>query len=332
MPPRRPRDGQRRDWDGNWPPPSTPIPVEGGLQARSQRGRIGDTWWSQRFIAVLESFGLGSRLQRGKRYARTGQVLHLEIGAGRVTASVQGSRAKPYRVFIETGVLSAAEWDAVESVMVTRAVFLATLLAGDMPEEIEEAFTGASCPLFPASSDELVSACSCPDWENPCKHIAAVYFLLAEAFDDDPFLILAWRGRNKAELLAGLRARRHGARAGDTASPESAASSETPDTVRFGWPTAVPEPLEAPPPAGGVSFWGRPEDVLAVEIRPRLAVAPDLVLRQLDPQPLGAVGSRIVEGLRLLYEAITAGAAAEALGEPAPASAVRDPGGHDRRS
>ncbi len=54
------------------------------------------------------------------------------------------------------------------------------------------------------------SACSCPDWENPCKHMAAVYYLLAEAFDADPFLIFAWRGRTKSELLSGLRARRRG--------------------------------------------------------------------------------------------------------------------------
>ena len=135
--------------DGWWPPPSKPIPVEGGLQARSQRGRIGDTWWSQRFITVLESVGVGARLHRGKRYARTGQVLSMEIAAGQVTASVQGSRAKPYKVSIETKVLSAREWDAAEAVMESSAVFMAKLLAGDMPEEIEEAFAGSSGPLFP---------------------------------------------------------------------------------------------------------------------------------------------------------------------------------------
>ena len=79
--------------------------------------------------------------------------------------------------------LTAVEWDAAEAVMASSAVFMAKLLAGDMPEEIEEAFAGSSGPLFPASADGFDSACSCPDWENPCKHIAAVYFLLAEAFD-----------------------------------------------------------------------------------------------------------------------------------------------------
>jgi uncharacterized Zn finger protein len=157
---------------------------------------------------VLQLVGIGGRLQRGKNYARTGQVISMEIAPGKVTASVQGSRAKPYSLSIETKVLSALDWDAAEAVMESSAIFMATLLAGDMPEDIEEAFAVSSSPLFPASARDFDSECSCPDWENPCKHIAAVYFLLAEAFDDDPFLIFAWRGRTKAELLANLRGRR----------------------------------------------------------------------------------------------------------------------------
>jgi uncharacterized Zn finger protein len=320
MPPRRPPSGRSRRPEGGWRPPSVPIAVEGGLLARSQRGRIGDTWWSQRFIAVLESVGLGSRLQRGKRYARTGQVLSLEVGPGQVKASVQGSRARPYRVFIETRVLAEADWDAAQAVMASSAVFMAKLLAGDMPEEIEEAFAGSSDPLFPASQDGFDSACSCPDWENPCKHIAAVYFLLAEAFDRDPFLIFAWRGRDKDDLLAALRARRR--RSGpadqvDSASPPADAPA-APGMGAFGWPEPEPDRLAWAAPATPGSPWGRPDDLWALDIRPRMAVAPDLVLRQLDPSPLGRDGERVTEVLRGLYQAMTTGAAALALAEPQP--------------
>ncbi len=239
MPTRRPPKGFSQGERSRWPTPSKPIPVEGGLQARSQRGRIGDTWWSQRFITVLESIGVGGRLQRGKRYARTGQVLSIDMVPGQVMASVQGSRRKPYRVLIEIRVFSAAEWNAAETVMASSAVFMAKLLAGDMPEEIEEAFVEASGSLFPVSADGFESACSCPDWENPCKHIAAVYFLLAEAFDDDPFLIFAWHGRDKTELLSGLRARRQAGRSGKStplaAVPEMVDASST---GQFGWPSS----------------------------------------------------------------------------------------------
>ena len=302
--------------DGWWPPKSTPIRVEGGLQARSRRGAIGDTWWSQRFIAVLESFGLGTRLQRGKSYARTGQVLSMEVTAGQVTASVQGSRSRPYRVFIETRVLAAAEWEAVERAMASRAAFVAPLLAGEMPREIEEAFDGSSGKLFADTASDLETACSCPDWENPCKHIAAVFFLLAEAFDDDPFLIFAWRGRTKEELLASLRARRRRADPSDSdVRPESVEEAEDGAVGPFGWPLAGAEPDPTPWSPESEEWWGRPAELAALEIRPRLAVAPDLVLRQLDPAALGDEGGRIIDGLRPLYEAITAAAAALALGE-----------------
>ncbi len=316
MPPRRRRGEPPRWGDGWWPPPSKPIPVEGGLQARSQRGRIGDTWWSQRFITVLEMAGIGGRLQRGKSYARTGQVISMEIAPGEVTATVQGSRAKPYKVSIETKVLTRRGWDAAESVMESSAVFLAKLLAGDMPEDIEDAFVASSGSLFPTSVRDFDSECSCPDWENPCKHIAAVYFLLAEAFDGDPFLIFAWRGRSKAELLANLRERRQGSDSRDRENTtEPAESASFSDAGPFGWPGADPDRLAMRSPEDSASLWGRHDDLTAIEVRPRLAVAPDLVLRQLDPAPLADGGQSITETLRPLYEAMTMGAAALALGE-----------------
>jgi uncharacterized Zn finger protein len=311
--PRRPAGRSGSPADKWWPPPSTPIAVEGGLLARSQRGQIGSTWWSQRFITVLETFGIGSRLQRGKRYARTGQVLAMEVAAGQVKASVQGSRAKPYRVFIETDVLTASEWESVESVMASSAVFGASLLADEMPEEIEEAFADSSVSLFPPSASELDSACSCPDWENPCKHIAAVYYLLAESFDADPFLIFAWRGRAKEDLLTGLRARRRGK--GTIDDPGKPAAVSSADGGLFGWPTTDRDFTAAKQAADSMSPWGVDADVVAIEVRPRLAVSPDLVLRQLDPAPLAADGDRITGELRVFYEAITSGAAALALGD-----------------
>jgi uncharacterized Zn finger protein len=311
MPSRRPSGRSGRPPDGWWPPASKPIVVEGGVTARSKRGQIGDTWWSRRFITVLETFGIGSRLQRGKRYARAGQVLSLEIVPGQVRASVQGSRSKPYRVFIETEILTDSEWGGIEDVMASRAVFLAKLLSGEMPEEIEEAFVESSTTLFPASDDDLVSACSCPDWENPCKHVAAVFYLMAESFDDDPFLIFAWRGRDKERLLAALRARRHGPGAGESGTEESGDSVET---GKFGWPTFDPERRNTTRSEQAVSFWGSADDVSTIEVRPRLAVAADLVLRQLDPSPLGDAAGAIDE-LRPLYERITSNAIALAFGE-----------------
>lgn len=180
-----------------YPPPSRPRPVEGGLKARSARGAIARTWWSGRFIAVLEDIGLGNRLQRGRTYARKGQVISLEVDPGSVTAEVQGSRARPYRIRIGIPAFGKSEWAQVERSLAENAWYTAKLLSGEMPDDIEDVFAGLGLSLFPATARELSLDCSCPDHAVPCKHLAATFYLLAESFDDDPFAILAWRGRQR---------------------------------------------------------------------------------------------------------------------------------------
>ncbi len=196
--------GYRDDFWGFYPP-SKPIKVEGGIKAKSKRGAIGDTWWSKRWVKVLESFGWSNRLERGRRYARGGQVLDFMLSPGKVTARVQGSMAKPYRVIIEIKPLTDKEWNNVLEEMSGKAIFAAKLLAGEMPQNIEEAFDAASISLFPESSKDIKTDCSCPDSANPCKHIAAVYYILAEEFDRDPFMLFKLRGRTKDDITASLR-------------------------------------------------------------------------------------------------------------------------------
>ena len=191
-----------------FPKKSKPRGVEGGIKTRSRQGAIGATWWSRRWIEVLESFDMGARLSRGRSYARQGQVASLDIQVGQVEALVQGSRAKPYRVVIRLKPLCDKDWAKVTDTMAARALFAAKLLSGEMPQNIEEAFHEAKRPLMPQSSRDLVTDCSCPDWANPCKHIAAVYYIMAERFDDDPFMIFKLRGRTKEDLIKELRAKR----------------------------------------------------------------------------------------------------------------------------
>ena len=190
---------------GWWAEAGPPIQVEGGIKARSKRGAIGEQWWSRRFVEVLESFGMSGRLARGRNYARRGQVLEFELGHGVVRARVQGSRPVPYQVRIGVLPLTTAQWRRVIEALRGQALFRAKLLAGEMPHEIERVFADCGTPLFPRSARDLDLFCSCPDWGVPCKHLAAVCYVLAERFDDDPFGMLAWRGRDRADLLAALR-------------------------------------------------------------------------------------------------------------------------------
>jgi uncharacterized Zn finger protein len=208
--------GRRDDFWGGYAP-SKPIKVEGGIKAKSKRGAIGDTWWSKRWVGVLESFGWSNRLERGRRYARSGQVLDFKLAPGKVTARVQGSMPKPYSVSIEIKPITDEAWKRVEEEMAQKAIFAAKLLAGEMPHNIEEAFDAAGMALFPESSKDIKTDCSCPDSANPCKHIAAVYYILAEEFDRDPFMLFKLRGKTKDEITGSLRKKRT---AGSQGTPE----------------------------------------------------------------------------------------------------------------
>ena len=197
-------------WGSYWGyyKPAKPKEVKEGIKAKSKRGAIGETWWSKRWIGVLESFDMGARLTRGRSYARKGQVISIDVHKGFVTAKVQGTRPKPYNVIIQLNPISEPDWDKVTDAMASKAIFAAKLLSGEMPLDIEDAFGEAGVSLFPRARKELETNCSCPDWANPCKHIAAVYYLLAERFDEDPFLIFKLRGRMKEEIIDALRVKR----------------------------------------------------------------------------------------------------------------------------
>lgn len=183
-------------------------PVEDGISARSRRGAIGESWWSGRFLAVLTALGVGGRLSRGKTYARAGQVIDLAIEPGAITATVQGSRDEPYRARIGLRPFADEAWDAVLGALAADSWYAAALLAGEVPDDLEDVLARVGLSLFPQGSAELPMDCSCPDWSVPCKHLAAVAYLAAEEFDVDPFALLRWRGRDRATLLAALRDRR----------------------------------------------------------------------------------------------------------------------------
>ncbi len=201
------------DWGWYKPAPKRP-PPQRGIKMK----KAGSTWWGQRWVEALEyiSLGYSNRLARGRTYARAGRTHDLVVKAGEVTAKVTGSRATPYRVRISLAKLSEATWRKAVAAMAGKAQFAAELLAGQMPHEIDAAFKAAGARLFPAKEADLRTSCSCPDWANPCKHVAATHFVLGEALDRDPFLLFELRGRTKEHVLAALRAAR--AVAGDVAS------------------------------------------------------------------------------------------------------------------
>ncbi len=276
------------DWHGERPTfrPSRPVRVEGGLSLRSKRGDIAQTWWSRRFVEVLESLGMGGRLARGRTYARSGQVLSLSLSTSLVVALVQGSQPQPYRARIGVRKFGDEDWGRIEHALADRAVFAAKLLAGEMPPEIEDVFAGLGLTLFPATSRELTMDCTCPDWEVPCKHLAATCYLLAESFDTDPFEILAWRGRSREDLLDRLRELR------DPIPPDrDRADDQSGDDLGQDVLPSLEDELDR--------FWSQPGVPAVPEPEELPGRRADAILDQLDP--LTVLGHSITDELRPLY-------------------------------
>jgi uncharacterized Zn finger protein len=256
-------------------PPSRPRATKGGIKAQSKGGRFGESWWARRWIAVLEGFNIGARFQRGRSYARRGQVLSITIAKGKVSAKVQGSRPTPYQVQIKVPALSRADWKRVADILGAKALFAAKLLAGEMPQDIEEAFRAADLSLFPGRSQDLETECSCPDWSNPCKHIAAVYYLLGEEFDRDPFLIFRLRGMERDELVSLMGGRAAGGSKGK-GSKVPRAAIESGDT---------PAPPSVPLPSEPSAFWGKEGAAAESFGEVRIPSAPAALVRRLGSFP-----------------------------------------------
>ncbi len=240
----------------------TPKPareVKGGIKAQSRRGAFAASWWGQRWIKVLEGFDIGERLNRGRTYARKGQVMDIVIERGAVRAMVQGSRSRPYAVEVRFRPLSRSQWYQVAKTLGDRFISLARLLAGEMPEDIEDVFESVKLSLFPHGLRDLETDCSCPDWSNPCKHTAAVFYLLAEEFNRDPFLLFKLRGLAREELFELL-------------GYNPAAPSALPELNRMG----IAEPVPEEPLLDLAVFWGGeewPGDLFGEVRLPEIAAA-----------------------------------------------------------
>jgi uncharacterized Zn finger protein len=193
----------RRRWDNPWQSyyESRPIPVDDGISTSKARGAMAEQWWSKRFVEVLDTYGLGGRMQRGRRYARTGQLRSFAVVSGELRAEVQGSRRTPYQVTVRAPATSDAQWSQVDAALASRVKFAARLLAGEVPAELEDVFATAGVPLLPKRWSDVVARCTCPDDANPCKHIAATLYVFADKLDRDPWLLLDWRGRTRQQIL-----------------------------------------------------------------------------------------------------------------------------------
>jgi uncharacterized Zn finger protein len=166
------------------------------------------TWWGKRFIEALEAFTDTNRLGRGRSYAHNDKILNYEVNDGKITAKVKGSinpyfgvyKEPRYKVSIEINPISAQHWSKAIKQMASKASVVSKLLLNEVPDNIEGCFAGLNSQLLPHSRKDFKTTCSCPDYVNPCKHIAGVYYLVASQLDDDPLLLFELRGLSRNKL------------------------------------------------------------------------------------------------------------------------------------
>ena len=178
-----------------------PLTVDGGIRAQNlavrnsrYRNTVRAKWWSRQWLAAIEGFRIGARLGRGRNYAASGQVGELTIEPGLVQAVVQGAVGEPYFCFIRFAVAEGTAKDEITKAIREDAVMYASLLNGYLPEAIEPLFANYGIPLLPSRKNDIWSECSCPDYANPCKHLAAVYYLIGETIAQSPLTLLKLRG------------------------------------------------------------------------------------------------------------------------------------------
>ncbi|HYO93930.1 MAG TPA: SWIM zinc finger family protein [Polyangiaceae bacterium] len=293
-----------------FPPATKKPPPDHGIKMK----RAGTTWWGQRWLEALQTvLGAGSgRLARGRTYARAGRTHDLVVNGGKVSAKVTGSRAAPYAITLELAGLDAVAWQQAIAGMAAKAQFAAELLAGEMPKEIDEVFLQAGSSLFPRQRAELVTSCSCPDWGDPCKHVAATHFILGEALDRDPFLLFELRGRTKAQVLEALRL----ARIGEDASAsvpwtEGGALRPTEGTAKPEVPSVELGMLDA------ADYDRAPEALPVLQFSFDEPVVPGALLRQLGAPAAWASDQSPAEALSPLVRRAAAAARRIAHAEPA---------------
>ena len=275
----------RRRYKGYfWYEPTTPKAVRGGIKAQTRRGGFAREWWGKRWIEVLESFQIGARLVRGRSYARRGQVADLDIRKGEIRASVQGSRSEAYQVTIRLKRINRPGWKKIADSLKKRPIHLARLLSGHMPQAMEDLFRENRLSLFPERHGDLRTECSCPDWSNPCKHIAAVYYLLAEQFDNDPFLLFRIRGMGRKAFFDLLE---------EGSLPGKGTMPSGPDS-----PNALPVPLPQDP----MNFWHPEKASFAGSFHTEIPLIPAVLPKRLGPFPFWRGDGDLAEELEIVYD------------------------------
>ncbi len=266
------------------------------------------TWWGQKFISALESFTDSGRLQRGRSYSGDSRILRFDISNGMVSGTVRGNvnpyfgvyKEPKYLTEIEMTAIAAQDWTKIIANMSSKASVVARLLLNEVPENIEDSFAAVGKNLLPHSHKDFKTQCSCPDYSNPCKHIAGLCYRLSSELDQDPWLLFEMRGISKADLQSELAKSPLGKALASEMGSEGMLEIES-STTYFTKPqtslyTEVPTLKQ---------FWqGQKRLPQAIPFTPPNHVAAIAIKKQGDYPPFWHKDSSFIETMEELYERV----------------------------
>jgi uncharacterized Zn finger protein len=261
------------------------------------------SWWGDRFIAALESFTESGRLGRGRAYARGRKVQRFEIKGNRITAQVLGSvnpyfgvyQEPIYNILIELKPIHKADWTTAIQRLASNASMVSKLMLNEVPDDIETVFAHVNLNLLPQNYRDFTTECSCPDYSNPCKHIAGVYYLVAAQLDQDPFLLFELRGLSRMELQEELKR----SSLGQALSAELAAKSIEPEPVDALY--TRPEVYSDLQPSLKEFWQGKKRLPQSIEPVTPLGVSAILIKKQGDFPPFWDRSTSFIETMEDLY-------------------------------
>ncbi|WP_454753663.1 SNF2-related protein [Cupriavidus necator] len=195
-----PPPGNGTDWDSGFPPNQKIHRTLKGFRP-VVRQSFGRTWWGEQWLNALTHIDYDNRLPRGRTYANKGAVKDLVVRAGTIHAQVQGSRPRPYQVTITVPPLSAKDSARLLDAIAAEPTVIARMLNRELDPSVLDHARNLGISVFPARWKDLDMQCSCPDWAVPCKHLAAVIYLLSREIDGNPFLVFSLRGVDLAKAL-----------------------------------------------------------------------------------------------------------------------------------
>ncbi len=164
-------------------------------------------WWGAVWLEKMEKLAESRRFSDGMKYAAANRVLQMRFEGRTVTARVQGTAEQPYTVRITFDPFADDQWEALFSNVRDRRALAKSLSEGDLPLEIQTAFTKAKLRFMPERHVDLHMECACPDWLKPCKHLVAVWLKFGRDFERDPFLLFQLRGMKHDDLFDLLQGR-----------------------------------------------------------------------------------------------------------------------------